>query len=178
MKTRVMLLTVTTLLLAVMGLSTSAAAPAAQEVLIFPYTMHQTYVIGSGEVGVIQFDWVVCTRGLLRAFTRASNFELKLLQDGLPIRVVTPEDIDDLWDPIQLFDLPGPGCRPGHKPAHTRWQYVLSGLPPGEYELRFRAWLDHPVTDGIDYDGDGAPDVIHPEDFGGQTVNYIEVLGS
>jgi hypothetical protein len=90
--------------------------------------------------------------------------------------VVTPEEINEFWTPIEPDDYLEGWCQGRQKASFSVWQFRLSDLPPGDYELHFKGWITHPVTDGVDYAGDGTPDVVPPEDYGGETVNYITVL--
>ena len=64
------------------------------------------------------------------------------------------------------------------KPMRASWQYPLTELGPGEYELHSRIWTDHPLIDGGDYDGDGKPDLFTPEDLYRDTLNTISVVES
>ena len=165
-------LTLMTLLLAALTLSTATAQSEVEEVRISPWLSGQEYVVGPGQVGVIRAGWAACTRGLVRVFINASNFELTL--NGEPL--LTPEQVDQLWGPIAPCETcPGP-CRGKQEPVSASWRYVLD-LPPGEYELHSTIWIDHPLIDGGDYDGDGAPDVFRPEDLYYDTLNTIVVLG-
>jgi hypothetical protein len=154
-----------------------AAASELVEVPIPPYTMGEHYTIGPGEVGVIEFGWLACTRGLVNVFVKASYFEFELIQsDESPYLVVTQDEIDDLWNPIEPAGFTHEWCRGGQKTSFSSWQVKLFDLPPGEYELHFMGGIKHSLTDGGDFDGDGTPDVFHPEDYGGNTINYITVL--
>jgi hypothetical protein len=173
---KVIALVLTSLLLATAAMPAAAALAVPDEVPIFPYAEYETYTVGPGQVGVIQFVWGACTRGLVNVFMKGSNFELELLgADGSPYLFVSPADIDILWGTIEPIEDPEGYCRGGQKPGLATWRYPLTDLPPGEYELHSKAWIEHPMTDGCDYDGDGTPDVLRPEELAGETVNYITV---
>jgi hypothetical protein len=166
----------TSLLLAAAAIPVAAALAAPDEVPIFPYTESESYTIKSGEVGVIQLTYYACTRGLVNVFLKDSNFEPKLLRaDGSPHLSVSPAEIDMLWSAIEAIEDPEGYCRGGQEIHFATWRYPLTDLPPGEYVLHSNGWIDHPMTDGTDYDGDGTPDVLRPEDVGGETINYITV---
>jgi hypothetical protein len=173
---KVAALALTSLLLAVAASPTAAALAAPDEVPIFPYTEYETYTVGPGQVGVIQFTWYACTGGLVNVFIKGSNFELELLEaDGSSYLSVSPAEIDMLWSAIESIEDPEGYCRGGQEIHLATWRYPLTGLPAGEYELHSKGWIDHPMTDGTDYDGDGTPDVLRPEDVSGEAVNYIIV---
>jgi len=72
--------------------------------------------------------------------------------------LLAPEDIRDLWGPIQ----PGqhPDCKNPDRAAFAYWRYVWGPQPAGEYELYAAMWTDHPIPDGLDWDGDGKPDAV------------------
>lgn len=160
-----------------LAMTIPAVASEPVEVRIIPHTMYEHYILGPDEVGVIKFGLLACTSGLVNVFIEASYFELELIQsDGSPYLVVTPEEIDDLWSPIERLNYTYEGCRGGQKSSYAFWQVRLSDLPPGDYELHFSGGISHPLTNGGDYDGDGTPDVIFPEEWGGETLNYITVL--
>ena len=71
-------------------------------------------------------------------------------------------------------------CKFGNKPSVAYWEYDLTDhlttLEPNTYELRSRFWVDHPLVDGGDLDGDGEIDLYRPEDLGWDTTNFITIL--
>jgi len=166
-------------LLAAGTLSTVAAKPQPpplEEIPIFPTRMNVVYKIRHNQVGVVQSGWGACTEGLVNEFIKASNFELELLaEDGSLYLVLTPDDFDELWSPIQSLGYTTEWCRGEQKTSFASWRVPLNDLPAGVYKLHFAGWIDHPLQDGGDYDGDGTPDVVRPEDYGGETVNTIIV---
>jgi hypothetical protein len=174
---RVVTLSLVFVLLAAVAATAAAAPPQPEEVPIYLNTENAKYKIRPGQVGVIQWTWYACTAGLVNGFMEASNFDLRLLQeDGSPYLVLTPEDVDELWGPIELFEDAEGYCRGRPDYAGAAWRYRLTSLPVGRYELHADIWIDHPLTDGTDWDGDGTPDVLTPEFFSGQTVNFIRVM--
>jgi hypothetical protein len=123
-----------------------------------------SYEVPQGEPVELRAGWASCNPGLVTAFTVASNWLMTL--DGE--QLLTTDDVDELWGPIQIFDPPPDfteDCVGKGRPAWAEWRYVLSGLEVGTYELHTRVRLDHPVVDGADYDGDGRPDQQTPEGF-------------
>jgi hypothetical protein len=163
------------LLLAGLVVATGVAGDEPQEVRIYPHRDGETYTIQPGQVGVIRYGWAACSPGLVRVFVGASNFELAL--DGQPF--LGPEDGDELWGAIEIYDTPpdfAEDCLGRGRPAFAFWQYVLDALGPGEYELHSRIWIDHPLVDGADLDGDGKITVITPEMFYEDNVNTIIVV--
>lgn len=163
-----------TLLLAALTLQPAAAQSEVEEVRIYPWMDGVTYVINPGQIGVIRHGWAACNRGLVQVYIKASNFDLTLVDaDETPHLTLTPGQVDELWGPIEPWETCPYPCRGRQGPARAYWQSVLPDLAPGEYELRSTIWVDHPVTDGGDWDGDGVPDVLRPEDLYFDTVNTI-----
>jgi hypothetical protein len=162
------------LLLAGLVVATGAAGDGPEEVEILPWLDGETYTIEPGQVGVIRYGWAACSPGLVRVFITASNFE-QTLDDTL---LLTPEDVDELWGAIEIYDTPpafAEDCMGKGRPAVARWRYVLDALEPGEYKLRSRAWIDHALVDGADLEGEGKITVITPEMFYEDNVNTIIV---
>lgn len=163
------------LLLAGLVIATGAAGDEPEEVRIYPHQDGVTYTIHPNQVGVIRYGWGACSPGLVRVYISASSFELTL--DGQPF--LGPEDVDKLWGAIEIYDTPpqfAESCMGKGRPAFAFWQYVLDALEPGVYELGSRLWIDHPLVDGSDLDGDGKIDVITPDAFYEETVNTIIIL--
>jgi hypothetical protein len=101
---------------------------------------------------------------------------MELYLDG--VQSLGPDDgIEQYWSPIEKapFGEYGQYCI-GH-PDHlwgSSWRYSLGTLPLGEHELYSILWLEHPITDVADYDGDGIVDVFRGS-FGERTkiINVI-----
>lgn len=163
------------LLVASLVIATAAAASEPEEVIITPWMDGQEYTIGPGQLGVIRAGWGACSRGLVQAYINASNYELSLNDTTL----LTPEQVDELWGPMGPF-VPAPpnedACPGNTKPMRASWQYPLTDLAPGTYTLHTLIWIDHPLIDGGDYDGDGKPDLFTPENLYYNTENTIIVV--
>ena len=105
---------------------------------------------------VLRSGWRACTPGLVTAFVKAAHVDLTINGDPL-----YPEGDDTLyWDPIEPFEFEGCTVAPnGNQASVSRWRYPLGSLLPGTYEVYAHMWLDHPIIDGRDEDGDGQMDV-------------------
>jgi hypothetical protein len=159
------------ILLLLAGLVVATGAAGSEEVNVTLWWDGET-TIGEGQVAVLRAGWGACSPGLVRAFTTAINFEVML--DGE--QLLMPEDVDDLWGAIEIYDdppSPFEACLGKAPRARAQWRYVLDDLPAGTYEVRTWWWMHHTVTDGGDTDGDGKPDLFTPENFYGETVNTI-----
>jgi hypothetical protein len=161
------------LLLAGLVVNMGVAGDEPEQVVIALW-LSSTYDVGPGQDVVLLYGWSACNRGLVHAFVNASNLEVAL--DGQVI--LTPQDVDQLWGKVSGYDPPveWPECVAKGPPSKALVQYVLSGLEPGTHELHSSFWLNHPVVDGGDWDGDGKLDRYTPADYDGETVNYINVL--
>jgi hypothetical protein len=172
MRKSVFSLTLVLLLLAGLVVATGTAGAQPTEVRIYPYEDGWTYDIYPGQVGVVWAGWAACSPGLVRTWIGASNHELTLDE----VTILTPEDGDELWSAIEIFESPppfAPYCVGTGRPAMANWQYVLDGLAPGVYSLGSRIWIDHPLIDGADFDGDRRPDLLTPEEWYWATVNTV-----
>ena len=147
-----------------------AAAQDATEVSVWVW-QDGSHSVGPNEDAVIHAGWGACSRGLVRSFTRAIEFEVTL--DGSVI--LTPGDVDQLWGPIEPRPDAVSACKNGKEIVGAEWRFVLPELSPGPHEVRTTIWSKRSFIDGGDYDGDGRPDRFGP--FDQETVNTIEVVG-
>jgi hypothetical protein len=114
--------------------------------------------IDASDYVVLGYGWVACTRGLVRVYLTGENIELGI--DNRPHYIADGKD--QYWGPIvstededaQQYCIAGDKIRLWS--AH--WDYPLGILEPGEHTVYYHHWLDHPVTDGGDYNGDGQID--------------------
>ena len=176
MKKTAFSVTLVLLLLAGLVVAASAAGDENEEIIIIPWREGQTYDIypGEGETGVIESGWGACTVGLVRVYIKASNYELALNDDT----ILTPEQVDTLWGPIEPEEPAPPYedvCKNKTAGFRASWRLALDWLEPGEYELHSRIWIDHTLIDGGDYDGDGKPDLVTPDEYYFDTDNTIIV---
>lgn len=165
-------LALTILLLAALTFSTAAAQSEPEEIPITVWS-NGSHTVEPGQVAVVRAGWGACTPGLVRVFIKASNFELEL--DGTPL--LSPDQVDELWGPVGPCPTCMAMCLGNTEPKAASWRYVLTDLPPGEYALRSTIWIDHKLTGGSDYDGDGKPDFFYPDEYYFETLNTITVLG-
>ena len=118
-----------------------------------------TVYVDAGDYIVLGHGWAACTRGFVDAYLTTVHTELSI--DGGPI--YSADRTDQYWGPIE-FSADEEGapqyCIAGNKKGmwSAHWDYPLGVLGIGEYEVYFNHWMDHPVLDGGDYDGDGHPD--------------------
>ena len=155
------------------------AAPLAQAdgpVVITPYQGGPEYYADAGQEVIIRAGWGACTRGLTQAFTRAAVVSMEVNLDGEPYLAVDPP-ARAFWSRPERSDGPTTACV-----MHTsglwasEWLYSLGELDAGEYYLHFDWTLAHPVPDGGDYDGDGAPDLFTPDNY--HIESYVTIVVS
>jgi hypothetical protein len=120
------------------------------------FTSDPSYVNADDYV-VLRHGWGACTKGLVKAYLTAVHTELTI--NGELVSVADGKD--QHWGELReanpdFYD----GCIVGneHTPRVVEWHYPLGTLDPGEHEIHFYYWLDHPVIDGGDGDGDGKMD--------------------
>lgn len=161
------------LLLAGLVLATGAAGQEPAEVFISPWLDGFTYNIDSDQVGVLRAGWLACSQGLVNVWIAASNYEVSLNSE----MILTPEDVDALWGPIEFSEDPEweEYCVGKSRLAVAYWHYPLDELGPGEYIMESSIWIDHTLIDGGDLDEDGRPDIYRPEEYRFDTVNTIIV---
>ena len=164
-------LALTVFILAALTFSTAAAQSEPEEVLITVWS-NGSHTVNPGQVAVVRAGWGACTPGLVRVFIQASNFELELNDSPF----LSPDQVDELWGPVGPCPTCMTVCLGNTEPKAASWRYVPD-LPPGEYTLRSTIWIDHKLTGGSDYDGDGAPDFFYPDAYFSETLNTITVLG-
>ena len=110
--------------------------------------------VNADDYLVLRHGWSANTRGLVVAFLTSINTELDIGSEP----TYFADGKDQYWGEIEYNE--GDGDQHGNKAGgwSVNWYYPLGNLEPGEYEVAFRYWMDHPVTDGNDNDGDGHPD--------------------
>jgi hypothetical protein len=152
-----------TLTLTILAVVPATALADGSEVPIIPWIPDQDWHIYPGDQGVVRSGWGACSPGLVKAWIRASNYVFTLEVEGeQPFLTLTPEEIDQLWGPIEPFVFSPDVCVAGRKPSSAVWRYELGTLDAGRYVLRYSHWVDHQLIDGADYDGDGKPDMFTP----------------
>jgi hypothetical protein len=162
------------LLVGLLAVALSSSVTVAQGQVLIPANGiggHYDVDLSEGEVPVVFWGWVACSRGHFKAFVKAfDQHEYSL--NGVPL--LTTEQANENWGPVEEAPAGWDYCiAQGLSPKISWWMYELD-LEPGEYELHSTAYLAHPVTDGLDIDGDGRPDVYSGEMF--DTVNTIHVV--
>jgi hypothetical protein len=156
MKRKVGLLVV--ILLLTVGVS---IATADTPVIIAPHQLQEGEIVtvDHGRPIQIREGWLACTRGLTQAFLRASVVSLDVEDGSGPYLSVGPP-ASEYWTPVYDSGLDATGCVTRAKTLwQIDWGYTLDELPVGQYPVHFLWYTAHPILDGGDYDGDGAPDV-------------------
>ena len=129
-------------------------------VVINPIRWDPEQVVYSDQTVIFELGWAACNRGLVQDFLNANY--LAFILDGSP--VVAPEEVNQYWGPIEKIPAPpaAEACL-GRTPVmlwRKQWSYQYGTLEAGDHTLQFILKLDHPVLDGGDYDGNGAPDLF------------------
>jgi hypothetical protein len=159
--------------IAIVALLCAAAIPlallgaAAEEdaIVIHPNGSDGTefWVRPSDEI-VLRWGWGACTRGQVTAFVRA--LDSTYLLDGIPLQAQ--------WSsPSEDRSLSGYCTGGKNKGWVAHWEYPLGNLPPGDHILHSMVVLKHPVTDGIDLNGDGRPDLYNGTRFDEEIIFHV-----
>jgi hypothetical protein len=106
---------------------------------------------------VLRAGWGACTKGLVKAFQKAAHIDITINREPL-----YPEGDEALyWSAIEPIELEGCKAAPnGSQASGSAWRYSLGSLEQGVYEVYVHWWLDHPIVDGGDWDGDGKMDRV------------------
>lgn len=130
-----------------------------EPVVITPYLDGPEYHVAAGSDVMIRAGWGACTRGLAEAFRHSALVSMQVQQDGAPYLTVAPP-ARDYWSDPQPIDGNYATCVVQTRNGwFTEWLYSLGTLETGTYDLHFHWYLEHPLPDGSDHDGDGRIDV-------------------
>jgi len=121
------------------------------------YTDGTVYASASDYL-VLRHAWGACTQGLLNLYLNAVHTEIDINGEILS----TADGNNQFWLPMYLNPDVNvePYCIAGGKKGlwTVAWEYPLGKLQPGEYEISYKNWFDHKITDGSDSDEDGLVD--------------------
>ena len=149
--------------------ATAMAQNGDEPVYINPY-FDENVSVQPGQEVILWNGWLACTRGQTRSFLTAVHQDWYL--DGQPL-FASDEDEAQYWSPIEPAE-DTTGCISGHEGQAwlTLWFYSLGSFEEGQHPLSLELWLDHPVNDGYDGDGDGQPDK-YSGSFGLSTMDIL-----
>lgn len=139
------------------------AAAQPEPVDIFPGRFQPdgtTISVAPGQEVVLFARWGACAPGLTRAFTRSARLEWSI--DGQAL-FTSQKEVSQYWSAPFSKPITGESsCVNGSSTAWlSYWEYPLSSLAPGKtYTIHLVYAIDHPMIDGGDYDGNGAPDTF------------------
>ena len=106
----------------------------------------------------------------MQAYLSAAHLQWSL--DSNPI--LSDEETVQYFGPIYRFG-PADWCLIGNGTLWaSHWRYSIGTLPPGTYEIKLLHWLDHPVIDGGDWNGDVRLDFFEGEREETVTVHVVE----
>ena len=153
--------------LAIAMVYVSAMAQGNGYVVVNPYYWDSSTEVSTDTTIILGIGWAACRRGPIQPFLKSVHMYWSI-EGG---SVFAPDvDINQYWSSIYERPPHTIVCM-GKTPETvwaTYWNYSLGTLAPGEYEVYFDWWLDHPVTDLADSDGDGKPDIFR--DLGDKTI--------
>jgi hypothetical protein len=161
----------TLVLLALLAFATVAtqAQDEPYEILLREPGYHQ---VSAGQTIILHGRWGACSPGLVTAYINGSHTVVTL--DGEPL--LSPEQIEQLWGPITVQGTED-ACLIGDTIYISHWYYELALAPrDAPYLIHTEFFLDHPLRDGGDWDGDGKMDLF-PAGLLRATDNVVEVLG-
>ena len=158
------------LCLAFAPISATAFAQSPDSVEINPLYVDEITVSTDQEL-ILRVGWGACTRGLVQAYITAAHYEWTL--DGAPIFL--DEETAQYFGPIEPMG-PSDTCVAGNGTLWASfWRYPMGTLDAGTHEISVHQWLDHPVIDGGDYDGDGRLDRFTDQAWDGTVTVHVVV---
>jgi hypothetical protein len=117
------------------------------------------FEVSQGQEVILWMGWIACTRGQVTAFLTSAQLDWKF--DGAPL-LSSDEDVADFWLPMQT-NQPYSECVSPIGDRQTwvaYWVYPIGSFDEvGTHTVDLEIWLDHPVTDGFDGNGDRRPDL-------------------
>lgn len=158
---KIILISIVVCLSIILTSSMALAQSADDVVVINPIRWDPAKTVYSDQTIIFDLGWAACNRGLVQNFLNANY--LAFILDGSP--VVSSEEVNQYWGPIQQIPAPpaAEACvgKTPEKLWRAKWDYQYGTLEAGDHTLRFILKVDHPVLDGGDYDGNGAPDLFN-----------------
>ena len=170
MSRKTVVLASTLVLLASLAFATVAteAQDGTYEILLRDNGYH---VVPAGQTITLHGRWGACSPGLVTAYITGSHTDVTL--DGEPL--LSPEQIDRLWGPVTV-QRTDDACLIGDTIYISHWYYELTLEPRAvPYVLHTEFFLDHPLRDGGDWDGDGKMDLF-PAGLLRVTDNQVQIL--
>jgi hypothetical protein len=153
----------------------ASALAQGEDVLVRPYTWDPATVVYSDQNIVLTAGWSACRRGAVQDFLSATNIHWSLAGGAINL---SGEDTKTYWDRPYTTPATDPfGVCMGARIKEawsTQWRYPIGQLPAGVYTVDFFWWVDHPVTDVADYNGDGHPDLF--DGTVSDVETYIQVM--
>lgn len=125
-------------------------------VYVVPYFLDEVNVYPDQEV-ILAMPVISCTRG--QAVSYLTAIHMDWMHDGQPL-FASEEEFAEHWWPI--FPEDQTGCISGQESQGWTavWVYSLGYYDElGDHVVSVEMWLDHPVNDGFDSNGDGRPDI-------------------
>jgi len=104
--------------------------------------------VGTDTPVVLRFGWEADTSEQVSDFLGAAELVVRLDGELLP-------DSEQYWSGVEETDNRDPNGEPNYQ---SFWRYPLGVLTPGTHQVEAELRFQHPVTDGFDSDGDGAPE--------------------
>lgn len=135
-----------------------AQAQSNNEVLINLNFADDTVYVNASDNIVLYHGWAACTSGYIMLYLSAVQTELRINN----VLVSRADGKDQYWGPISEIGGDWSICIGGNQKTARAiyWYYPLGMLEPGVHVVQFNYWLERPIIDGGDYDGDGRPDKI------------------
>jgi hypothetical protein len=148
--------------LALVLVAPGAWAQTGEEVVINPVRWDSSQTVYTDQTVVFAVGWAACHYGNVRSFLTADNLVFTLDGEAL---FASQAQVDQYWGAINEIPAPPIALEACMGNIHdtiwrAEWAYEYGALAAGDHSLRFMIVLDHPVTDGADYDGDGGPDLF------------------
>lgn len=156
MRKLVIVICIAVLMLAAAGPALADQGGWKDRVYIGPWS--GTVSIGPGEEPVLRLGWSACSEGLTSDFIDVAVHNIVIVKDAIPVGTYSTGDGE--FSKPAVFGS-SDACLHGDGTTWVTWWNLddLGVDDPGTYEVQWEFYVEWPIVDGGDWDGNGYVDV-------------------